>query len=511
MKSADLRALNDMTGDTVRTGQKLKVRPASSRATSSASAPVEEPQEEPQIQAQAPPQAPARTPSSDSADASGPVGLYTVERGDTLSKIAARHGMKSADLRALNDMTGDTVRTGQKLKVRGGSPETPQVAPDRPEPDTRTAQAPAEREPRETPAASGTGVYTVQSGDTLSQIAERHGMRSAELRALNDMTGDTVRVGQKLKVQGGSAAPAQAPSASSGASASSGSSGASGSGSGVYTVQSGDTVSRIAEKHGMRSADLRSLNNLSGDGIRVGQKLKVSGAARASDSPDSGASPAPARTPAPAAPAPAAAPARAPAPAQAPASAPPPTPRLAPGEIPLTGGPPAAETQVTLSGGQRTVTGVLNVPPSGSGQAPPAAAPPSRPASSSGSGSGQSSSSGSGSGTYTVQSGDTVSQIAEKHGMKSSELRSLNNLSGDGIRVGQKLKVTGAARSGGSSSSGSGSSGSGASSGASSYKVKDGDSMYSIARRHGLTVDDLRRLNSRSGDIVRPGETLKVK
>jgi LysM repeat protein len=287
----------------------------------------------------------------------------------------------------------------------------------------------------------------VQSGDTVSRIAERHGMRSAELRELNDLSGDNIRVGQRLRVSGSGRARDGADGASAappGAEQAPPRQPAAASGAGVYVVQSGDTVSQIAERHGMRSAELRSLNDLSGDNIRVGQRLRVSGAG------------------APAAPRGEDPSARAPASRAAP-SAP-------QGQIPLNAPPPRQ----------------------------PAAAP-AAPRASSGASQG-------GGSVYVVQSGDTVSQIAERHGMRSSELRELNDLSGDSIRVGQKLRVSGSSRRAAPASGASRQSG-----GGSTYKVQDGDTLYSIARKHGLSVDELRRLNGKSGDIVRPGETVKVK
>ncbi|MDR2340105.1 MAG: LysM peptidoglycan-binding domain-containing protein, partial [Deltaproteobacteria bacterium] len=44
---------------------------------------------------------------------------------------------------------------------------------------------------------------------------------------------------------------------------------------GEYVVQQGDSLSVIAEKVGMKTADLKALNGLSNDNIRVGQKLKT--------------------------------------------------------------------------------------------------------------------------------------------------------------------------------------------------------------------------------------------
>jgi LysM repeat protein len=80
--------------------------------------------------------------------------------------------------------------------------------------------------------------------------------------------------------------------------------------------------------------------------------------------------------------------------------------------------------------------------------------------------------------------------------MRTSELKSLNKLSGDTIRVGQKLTVQGGAKATVSQQV---------------YVVKSGDSLYLIARKHGVSVDDLQRWNSLRGDTIQPGQKLVVR
>jgi LysM repeat protein len=191
-------------------------------------------------------------------------------------------GLRSDELRRLNKLTGDRIRVGQKLNVGSGGPAHGAAAASQ---DARTAQAaqaaqaaePAAGTSAAGTAASGTaasGLYEVQPGDTVSVIAERFGLRSDELRRLNKLPGDRIRVGQKLNVgsgrpdQAASAPPQTARAATSAADAGTAD-------AGLYEVQPGDTVSVIAERFGLKSDELRRLNNLAGDRLRVGQKLKV--------------------------------------------------------------------------------------------------------------------------------------------------------------------------------------------------------------------------------------------
>ena len=90
--------------------------------------------------------------------------------------------------------------------------------------------------------------------------------------------------------------------------------------------------------------------------------------------------------------------------------------------------------------------------------------------------------------TYKVQSGDTLSSIARKNGTTSSQLMKDNGISNPNLlKVGQVLKVSG------SSSKPSTSSKPKASTNKTSgnYSVKSGETLYSIARKHGLSVSQL--------------------
>ncbi len=108
-------------------------------------------------------------------------------------------------------------------------------------------------------------------------------------------------------------------------------------------------------------------------------------------------------------------------------------------------------------------------------------------------------------GSYTVKSGDTLHSISRKHKVSVSKIMSLNKISDPTkLRVGQSLSVSG-------SSSKKKSSSSSRSSSTSKYKVAKGDTFYSIARRHKISVSKLRALNpSVSSHLISPGQTLAV-
>ncbi|XZG69444.1 LysM peptidoglycan-binding domain-containing protein [Chitinibacteraceae bacterium HSL-7] len=98
---------------------------------------------------------------------------------------------------------------------------------------------------------------------------------------------------------------------------------------------------------------------------------------------------------------------------------------------------------------------------------------------------------------YTVRKGDTLGEIAEKTGMSVSELKSLNGIRGNTVRQGQKLKVSGGSRADEKPQERRS-----ASKPPKVHTVKKGDTLYSIAHRYDIPVDDLARWNKKA---LKPG------
>ena len=97
---------------------------------------------------------------------------------------------------------------------------------------------------------------------------------------------------------------------------------------------------------------------------------------------------------------------------------------------------------------------------------------------------------------YIVKSGDSLYSIARKYNTTVDELKKLNNLSSNILSIGQVLKIPSTSGTNNNTSN--------------IYIVKSGDSLYSIARKYNTTVDELMKLNNLSSNILSINQVLKV-
>ena len=184
-------------------------------------------------------------------------GTYTVQAGDTLYGIARRSGMSLNTLLSLNGLSQSSViRPGQTLKLSGAS--------------NATVASPVSYKSTAS-SASTSGTYTVKAGDTLYRIAYNHGISLTTLLSINGLSEtSTILPGQQLFVSGSAKTTATTTTTTS-AKTVSYSTGAS-----THTVKAGDTLFRIAKNNGLTLSELKALNGLTSNNIRVGQVLKVS-------------------------------------------------------------------------------------------------------------------------------------------------------------------------------------------------------------------------------------------
>ncbi|NIS07768.1 MAG: LysM peptidoglycan-binding domain-containing protein, partial [Candidatus Dadabacteria bacterium] len=136
-----------------------------------------------------------------------------------------------------NKIKGNTIYPGQKLKIRGGSGYSS----------------------KSTTVARKAKTYKVRKGDTLGEIAERHGVRLHSLKRENNIKGTNIRVGQVLKI------PTKVYAKSS----------ASKSNLISYNVKNGDNLWDIARKHNTTVSKIKKWNNLKSNKLDLGDVLKI--------------------------------------------------------------------------------------------------------------------------------------------------------------------------------------------------------------------------------------------
>lgn len=107
---------------------------------------------------------------------------------------------------------------------------------------------------------------------------------------------------------------------------------------------------------------------------------------------------------------------------------------------------------------------------------------------------------------YCVQKGDSLYRIAKKYGTSVAELKRLNNLSSNKLSIGQTLLVSAVERQ----TEDVVQSGSRYQAARTYHRVRRGETLLSIARKYGLSVDQLRQLNQISGYLIKPGQRLLI-
>ncbi len=196
-----------------------------------------------------------------------PIAFETIrlDRSIDMQKLASGAGLSLEELQGLNPELRTQVTPhqseGYELKIPAGARETVLLA----YASVPTAKPPAFR------------TYVALKGDTLPRIAKRYGVPVATLASANSLSsksrvsrGQEILVPQKVSAvstgaagKKGSAAKAGKPAKAQDAAAKS------------YKVKTGDTLYRIALRHGVSVAEILAVNSLGGGSIKPGDKLKI--------------------------------------------------------------------------------------------------------------------------------------------------------------------------------------------------------------------------------------------
>ncbi|GEU18565.1 autolysin [Bacillus anthracis] len=171
---ANLRSWNGISGDLIFAGQKIIVKKGTSGNTGGSGN------------------------GGSNNNQSGTNTYYTIKSGDTLNKISAQFGVSVANLQAWNNISGSLIFAGQKIIVKKGANS-----------GSTNTNKPTNN------GGGATTSYTIKSGDTLNKISAQFGVSVANLRSWNGIKGDLIFAGQTIIVKKGASAGGNASSTNS--------------------------------------------------------------------------------------------------------------------------------------------------------------------------------------------------------------------------------------------------------------------------------------------------------
>ena len=116
--------------------------------------------------------------------------VHVVKKGESLGSIARKYHVTVANIKKWNHLKRETIHAGQRLTIyRSGAPMA-QVGKNNQKSGNKTSTP--------TPQVK---THTVKKGETLSSIAKKYGCTVNDIKKWNGLKGNTVKVGQKLKIK----------------------------------------------------------------------------------------------------------------------------------------------------------------------------------------------------------------------------------------------------------------------------------------------------------------------
>lgn len=192
--------------------------------------------------------------------------LHKVQPGESLFGISRQYNVTIAEIQKWNHLEETSVDEGTELVIY------PQSAPEESQPSIDELEQMDEEErtsivKRYSESAAESETYTVKSGDTLYQIARQHDMTIDELRQINDLQNDVLRVGQQITVRKRQTAPSIAEGAENSTPQGK---------FATYRIQGNENTASILDKFKMSRSELEALNpGINVANISSGQQITV--------------------------------------------------------------------------------------------------------------------------------------------------------------------------------------------------------------------------------------------
>ena len=304
---------------------------------------------------------------------------HTINRGENLGLIATQYGVSVAALKEWNGLRNNKIIAGKKLKIYTDEDYFPSIN------DISTKNT-----------KGRVNYYKVRKGDTISEIAERYHISTAELRKWNNLKSNRIKYGKTLKIytSGTSTSYVESTSSSSGDMS-------------YHKIKRGETIGGIAEEYKVSASSIRKWNNLSSNKIIAGKTLKI-----------------------------------------------------------YSGSYTPAETDKVSHNNELTSESI----------------------------------------THKIQPGETIIGISEDYRVSIDDIKRWNNLSSSRIYAGKTLIIY----SNGNGHKSSNTTVANNKSGSSTHKVKKGETLGGISEKYHVSIASIKKLNNISGNKIIAGEELKI-
>ncbi len=302
---------------------------------------------------------------------------YRIKRGESLYAIANRYGVDVNSLREWNNLSGNKIFAGKRLKIYTDRSDRYLAAAENNSSHSRTSLY----------------HYRVKGGDTISELSIKFGVPVTTLKRWNNLTSNALRIGQTLKIFNNDNEESlgdNSPKTSANVN--------------YYKVKPGDAISQIAEMYHVRVSSVRRWNHLRSNKIVAGKTLTIYSDADVND----------------------------------------------------------------IDNSSSDNSSIDN-------------------------------SNESGPDFYNVRRGDTISDIAVKHNVSIKDIKKWNDLSSNDITAGTKLRVA----SGSTIKKSSKQKGK-------THLVSRGETLYSISRDYNIPITRLKSLNNLASNKIIPGQEIRV-